>query len=100
LRFLALRPISANLKMRLAPGTEATTFPIDYFLADDHGHVSQGELWGKNVDIRRINFPQGPSYIQLSVMAKDSDPNRGTPIPITAELDGIELSDLNLNPGR
>ena len=45
LRFLALRPMSANLKMRLAPGPEATTFPIDYFLTDAQGHVSQGELW-------------------------------------------------------
>ena len=47
LRFLAIRPISANLKMRLAPGPEATTTPIDYFLTDEQGHVSQGEIRGE-----------------------------------------------------
>ena len=99
LRFLALRPISANLKMRLAPGPEATTLPIDYFLADDQGHVSQGELWGKTVDVRRMNFPRGLSTLQLSVKAKDSDPNTGPSFPILAELDGLEISDIDLNPG-
>ncbi len=100
LRFLALRPMSANLKMRLAPGPEATTFPIDYFLTDDQGHVSQGEIWGKNVDVRRMNFPRGLSYLQLSVKAKESDPNTGPSFPILAELDGIEISDIDLNPGK
>jgi hypothetical protein len=99
LRFLALRPISANLKMRLAPGPDATTFPIDYFLADDQGHVSQRELRGINVDVRRMNFPRGPSYMRLSVMAKDTDPNAQTPSSILAELDRLEISDIDLNPG-
>jgi hypothetical protein len=99
LRFLALRSISANLKMRLAPGPEATTFPIDYFLADDQGHVSPGRLWGNNVDVRRMHFAQGPFYMQLSVMAKDQDRNTGRPFPILAELDGLEISDIDLNPG-
>jgi len=31
LRFLALRPMSANLEMRFAPGPEATVLPIDFF---------------------------------------------------------------------
>ena len=92
--------MSANLKMRLAPGPEATTFPIDYFLADDQGHVSQGEIRGETVDVRRINFPRGLSYLQLSVKAKESDPNTGPSFPILAELDGLELSDIDLNPRK
>ncbi len=100
LRFLALRPISANLKMRLAPGPEATTFPIDYFLADDQGHVSQGEIRGETVDVRRMNFPQGFSTLQLSVKAKESDPNAGPSFPILAELDEVELSDIDLEPEK
>ena len=99
LRFLALRMISANLKMRLAPGSEATTFPIDFFLADVQGRVSQGELWGTNVDIRRVNFPPGLSTLQLSVKPRDIDPNTGPSFSILAELDGVELSDVDLNPG-
>jgi hypothetical protein len=50
LRFLALRPISANLKIGLAPRPGATTFPIDFFLADDQGHVSQGEIRGETIE--------------------------------------------------
>jgi hypothetical protein len=99
LRFLALRPMSANLSMRLAPGPEATTFPVDLFLADDQGHVSQGEIRGKKVMVLRMNFPQGLSTLQLSVKAEASDSN-GTPsLPILAELDGLEISDIDLNPG-
>ena len=79
LRFLALRTISANLKMRLAPAPEATTFPIDYFLADGQGQVSQGVLWGKNVDVRRIIFPQGLSVLWLSVKAKAAILTQGHP---------------------
>ena len=90
----------ANLNIRLAPGPEATTFPIDFFLTDDQGHVSQGELRGKNVDVRRMNFPRGVSTLQLSVKAKDSDPNTAPSFPIVAELDGIELSDIDSSPGK
>ena len=46
LRFLALHPMSATLKMRLAPGPEATIFPIDYFLTDAQGHVSARRALG------------------------------------------------------
>jgi len=100
LRFLALRPISANLNIRLAPGPEATTFPIDFFLTDDQGHVSQGEIRNKNVDVRRMSFPRGLSTLELSVKAEDSDPNTVPSFPIVAELDGIELSDIDSHPGK
>ena len=100
LRFLALRPISASLNMRLAPGPEATTFPIDFFLTDDQGHVTQGEIRDKNVDVRRMNFPRGLSTLQLSIKAKDSDPNAAPSFPIVAELDEIGLSDIDLHPGK
>jgi hypothetical protein len=49
LRFLALRPMSANLKMRFVPGSET-------------------------VDFKGVNFPKGPSFMQLSVKAKGGDP--------------------------
>jgi hypothetical protein len=98
LRFLALRPMSATLKMRLAPGPEGTTFPIDYFLTDAQGHVLPGELWGKNVEVLRMNLPKGLSYLELSVKAKESDP-AGLSFPELAELDGFEISDIELNPG-
>jgi hypothetical protein len=100
LRFLALRNVSANLTIRLAPAPETTTFPIKYFLADAQGHVSQGELWGRNVELLRMNLPRGLSYLELSVKAKESDPNAGLLFPVLAELDGIEVSEIDLNPGK
>jgi hypothetical protein len=100
LRLLALQPISANLKMRLTPGPDATTLPVDYFLADDQGHVFQGGLWGKNVEIRRINLPQGLSKLQLSVKAKGNDPNTGPSFPVLAVLDDLEISDIDPHPSR
>jgi len=100
LRFLALGPISANLNIRLAPGPEATTFPIDFFLTDDQGHVSQGEIRNKHVDVRRMSLPRGLSTLELSVKAEDSDPNTVPSFPIVAELDGIELSDIDSHPGK
>ena len=99
LRFLAFRTISANLKMRLAPGPEATTLPVDFFLEDDQGRVSKGELWSKNVDVRRMNLPRGLSSLRLSVKPKPSDPITGPPFPFLAELDGVELSEIDLKPG-
>lgn len=99
LRFLAFRSISANLKMRLIPGPGATTLPIDYFLTDDHGHVSEGEIRSENVAVQRMNLPQGFSALSLSVKAKNSGSNTETAFPAFAELDGIEISDVNLNPG-
>jgi hypothetical protein len=74
LRFLALRPMSANLKMQLGPGPKATTFPVDFFLKDDQGHVSQGEIWDRNVEGLRMNLPKGLSSLELSVKAKKSVP--------------------------
>jgi hypothetical protein len=100
LRFLALGPMSANLKMRFAPGPEATVLPIDFLLTDDQGHVSRGEIRGETIDVRRMNFPKGPSYMQLSVKAKESEPNATPSFPIVAVLDGVELSDIDLNPGK
>jgi hypothetical protein len=98
LRFLALRPMSANLKMRFALGPEATILPIDFFLTDDQGHISRGEIRGETVDFKGINLPRGPSYMQLSVKAK-GDSDTVPSFPILAEVDGIELSDIELNPG-
>jgi hypothetical protein len=99
LRFLALRPMSANLKMRLAPASDTTAIPIDYFLADEQGHVSQGEVRGETVDVGRMNFPRGLSKLQLSVKANDRDPNTGPASPFIAELDGLEITDIDLEPG-
>ena len=99
LRFLALQPISANLKIRLAPAPDTTIFPVDFFLTDDQGHVSQGEIRGATVEVRRINLPRGLSDLELSVKAKKSDQNAGLSVPVLAELDGIELGDIELNPG-
>ena len=92
--------MSANLNMRLALGPEATTLPIDYFLTDDQGYVSQGEIRGENVEVRRMNFPLGLSNLQLSVRAKESDPNAARSFPILAELDGLEISDIDLEPRK
>jgi hypothetical protein len=97
LRFLALRPISANLEMRLAPGPEATTFPVDYFLTDERGHVLPGQILVRNLQVRRMNFPRGFSTLLLSVKA---DPNKDVPFPFLAELDGLEISDIESDPGR
>ena len=102
LRFLALQPISANLKIRLAPAPDTTIFPVDFFLTDDQGHVSQGEIGGATVEVRRINLPRGLSDLELSVKAKKSDQNAGLSVPVLAELDGIELGDIfenYLKPG-
>ena len=100
LRFLAFQPISANLTMRLAPAPETTTFPLDFFLTDAQGHVSQGEIRGAAGEVRRINLPRGLSGLELSVKARRSDQTAGLSFPVLAELDGIELSDIELNPGN
>ena len=77
LRFLAFRAISANLKMRLAPGPEATTsFPIEYLLAGEQGQVFQGELRGETVDVRRYPFSRG-----VLPYAALSQSNRSDPTP-------------------
>ena len=86
--------------MRIAPAPETTTFPINFFLTDAQGHVSQGELWGRNVELLRMNLPRGLSYLELSVKAKESDPNAGLSFPVLPELDGMEISDIDLNPGK
>ena len=99
LRFLALRAMSASLNMRLAPAPDTTTFPIDYFLTDAQGHVLPGELWARSVEVVRMNLPRGLSYLELSVKGKSSDPNAGSSFPDLAEMDEVELSDIDLNPG-
>src|SRR5271157_1197638 len=57
---------------------------VDYFLTNVQGHVLPGELWGKNVEVLRINLPKGLSYLELSVKAKESDPT-GLSFPELAE---------------
>jgi hypothetical protein len=99
LRFLAVGPISANLKLRLVPGFEPTTFPVDYLLTDNQGHVYQGAIRDKGVDIRRMNFPRGLSTLQLSVKEQGKDPNIAPSSPIIAELDQLEISDVDWKPG-
>jgi hypothetical protein len=99
-RILAMRPISANLEMRLGPGPDATTTPIDYFLTNEQGHVSQGEIRGETMDVRRMNFSPGFSSLQISVKAKEGDPKATLSFPILAVLDEVELSDIDLNPGK
>jgi hypothetical protein len=92
--------MSANLNLRLIPGPEATTFPIDFFLADEQGHVSQGEIRGEAVDVRQIDLPRGASYMQLSVKAKVSEPKMAQTFPIVAKLEDLEISDIDLNPEK
>jgi hypothetical protein len=99
LRFLAFRAISVNLKMRLIPGPGATTLPFDYLLTDDQGNVSQGEIRNESVAVQRMNLPEGFSVLYLSVKAKNSGSSTETSSPAIAELDGIEISDVDLNAG-
>jgi hypothetical protein len=94
LRFLALGAMSANLEMRFTPGPAATTFPIDYFLTDVQGHVFQGQIQGRNLEVLRMNIPRGLSYLELSVKGRKGDPNTGPSFPILAELDGVEISEI------
>ena len=47
-----------------------------------------------------MNFPGGLSYLELSIQAKNGDPNVAPSFPILAELDGIEISDVDLNLGK
>jgi hypothetical protein len=89
LHLLVLRPMSANLNMRFSPGSKTTTSSIDYFLADDHNHVYQGELWGKNVEIRQMNFPTRLSGPRLLINAKEGDRNREPSFSALAELDEL-----------
>ena len=46
-----------------------------------------------------MNLPRGLSYLELSVKARESDPT-GLSFPELAELDGFEISDIELNPGK
>jgi hypothetical protein len=98
LRFLALRSMWANLNLRFSSAREATTFPINFFLTDAEGHVFQGKTEGKNLEVFRMSLPRGLSSLELSVQAKDGNPNTGQSFPIVAELDGMELSDIVLIP--
>jgi hypothetical protein len=99
LRFLAVRPMSVNLKMRLTRRSTAPAFPIDFLLTDLQGHVFEGEISDNNCEPLRMEIPKGLSFLELSVKAKGSDPPAGQSVfPILAQLDGIELSDVNLTP--
>jgi hypothetical protein len=83
------RPISAGLKMRLPPRSEATILPVDFLRADDPNHVYEGVIWGRNVDLRRMNFPKGFSTSRFLVTPKGGDSNGGASFSVLAELDGI-----------
>ena len=47
-----------------------------------------------------MNLPRGVSYLELSVKAKKGDPDTEPSFPILAKLDGVEISDIDLNPGQ
>jgi hypothetical protein len=100
LRFFAARPISVNVEIRLAPAPGATTFPIDFFLTDAQGHVAHGQLWSQNVEILPMNLPKGLSYLELSVKPKATVENGVSSFPVTVELDGLKLSEIDLPQGR
>jgi hypothetical protein len=91
--------MSASLKMRLETTPAATVLPVDFFVADAQGHVSQSELWGKNVEALRMDLPRGLSSLEVSVKAKGSEPNAEPSYPILAELEGIEISDIDAKTG-
>jgi hypothetical protein len=99
LRFLASRPISVNVKMRLAPAPGAAAFPIDFFLTDAQGHVAHGQLWSQNVEVLPMNLPKGLSYLELSVKPKETDGNGVSSFPFVVELEGVKLSDIESNKG-
>jgi hypothetical protein len=95
LRFLALRPISVNLTIRLTYGPRTTTFPIDFALTDAQGHLLQRELRTENPEPIRVNLPKGFSYLELSVKAKANEPQTGQSVfPILAQLNCVEISDI------
>jgi hypothetical protein len=88
LRF-PLRPILVRLKMRLRPTLEGATFPADFWLAEDPSPVFQGIIWGRNVEIRRMNFPRGFSALRLLVTPRGGNSNGGASFSVLAELDGV-----------
>jgi hypothetical protein len=84
----------------LRPAPAQSTFPIDYFLADDQGHVSRGEIRAETIDVRRVNFPPGLSALKLSVKSNDSDQNTGHHFRSLRSWMEFEISDIVLNAGK
>jgi hypothetical protein len=46
-----------------------------------------------------MDLPRGLSYLEVSVKAKGSEPNAEPSYPILAELEGIEISDIDAKTG-
>jgi hypothetical protein len=62
----------------------------------DLGNVSQGKIWGKSVEVSRLNFPHGLSRLVLSVKQGREIKNAEPSFPILAELDELEVTDIKL----
>lgn len=83
-----LRPASAGPKIRITPEPQTTTFPIHVLQVEDPNYAFECIVWGRRVDVRRMNFPKGFSTSRLLVTPKGSDPNGGASFSVLAELDG------------
>jgi hypothetical protein len=55
------------------------------------------QIKGKNPEVLRIDLPRGLSYLELSVKAKDSDPNIAASF---AGLDEVEITGIDLKLGK
>jgi hypothetical protein len=95
-RFLAERAISANLKMKLAPGPDAKTTPVHFLIRYGQGSVAQGDVYDESTEVRRVDIPQGFSDFELIVSAERVQKQPGIRDLRIAKLNHLEISDLKL----
>jgi len=95
-RLLAPHATSAKLLMKLAPGPDAKTRPVHFFLRCGQESVFQGDVYGESTEVGRIRISQGFSDLELAVSAERAQKQPGILDLRIARLDDFEISDLEL----
>jgi hypothetical protein len=96
--FLGSRPVLADLRIQLSPGSDAKVLPVPVSIRQGQDDVFNGEIYRPTGASVRLRIPQGISEIEVgaSGLAAAREPN--DPFQCMVRLDTLEVTGTKLLP--
>jgi hypothetical protein len=90
--FLGSRPVLADLRMQLSPGSDAKILPVPFSIQQGQDDVFSGKIYRPTVASAQLGIPQGFSEIEVRASASAVERDSNDPFQCLVKLDTVDVT--------